>query len=342
MTARRETEIDRYTAPSGLASALGECAAAYGIDIVPICRALDIDPATFTDLTGRISLERLCRLLETCALIANDDTFGLKSCDYFKSGSTGPFGYGLMTAPTALDFFQFYGDHQEYASAKSYSKFVISGAGAEVMFSYSPLIVQRNQFVDMATGLFMKSLRPIVGSQIDLVEVALERPKPKNQALYREKITRKISFDRHINSMRLPPELFDVRNPRGDPRLFKLMDLQCRTLSPSIPVERNFSDELKEFILLHVAEKDINLEEAAEYFRVSERTLQRRLAESGTSLNEVRDEVRRDLADKLLTETSLSATEIAQRLGYSAASAFTRSMIRWFGKTPRDFRKTAV
>jgi AraC-like DNA-binding protein len=342
MPARRETDIDRYTAPSGLASAIGECAAHYGIDIVPICRALDIDPASFTDLTGRIVLERLCRLLETCALIADDDLFGLKSCDYFKTGSTGPYGYGLMVAPTALDFFQFFGDHQQFVSAKSFSRFTLTENGAEAQFSYSPLIVKRNQYIDMGAGLLMKSLRFILGSQIDMVEVGLERPKPKNPALYREKITRRISFDRPINSIRLPAELYSVRNPRADERLFRLMDLQCRALRPDFSIERNFSDDLKEFILMHVTENSINLNEAAEYFRVSERTLQRRLAESGTSLNELRDEVRRDLADKLLLETEMSATEIAQRLGYSAPSAFTRSTLRWFGKTPRDYRKTLV
>jgi AraC-like DNA-binding protein len=342
MPVRRETEVDRYTAPSGLASAIGECAAGYGIDIVPICRALDIDPTTFSDLTGRIALERLCRLLETCALIANDDMFGLKSCEYFKSGSTGPYGYGLMTAPTAFDFFQFFGEHQQYVSAKSYSKFTINENGAEVFFSYSPLIVKRNQYIDMGAGLLMKTLRVILGSQIDLVDIGLERPKPKNPTLYREKISRKITFDRNVNSIRLPPELYAVRNPRGDARLFRLMDLQCRSLRSEMPQDRNFSDDLKEYLLLHVADNNVNLTEAAEYFRVSERTLQRRLADAGTSLNDLRDEVRRDLADKLLSETDLSAGEIAQRLGYSASSAFTRSTLRWFGKTPRDYRKTAV
>ena len=91
--------------------------------------------------------------------------------------------------------------------------------------------------------------------------------------------------------------------------------------------------------MLKISENSINLAEAAEYFHVSERTLQRRLSESGTSLANLRDEVRRDLAEKLLSDTSLSAAEIALRLGYSQASAFSRSTMRWFGITPRDYRK---
>jgi AraC-like DNA-binding protein len=336
------TEVDKYTVPSGMASAIGESAARYGIDIVPICKALDLDPASFTDLTGRISLDRLCRLLETCALIANDETFGLKTTDYFTPGSSGPYGYGLVMAPTAIDFFRFLGDHQQYVADKSFARLVVDATGAEAAFSYSPLIVKRDQYVDMAVALIMARLRSILGPDVNAVAVGLERPKPKNTALYREKISRKISFGRRVNSIKLPPELYFVANPRGDDRLFRLMDLQCRSLRPDRPENKDFAEDLKEFILTRVSENTISLNEAADYFHVSERTLQRRLAETGTSLNDLRDDVRRSLAERLLSETDLSAADIALRLGYSAPSAFTRSTIRWFGKTPRDYRRTAT
>jgi AraC-like DNA-binding protein len=339
MANQPETEIDRYTTPSGLASAIGETAARYGIDIVPICKALGLDPASFSDLTGRISLDRLCRLLETCALIANDEAFALKTIDVFEAGSTGPYGYALMTAPTALDFFRFLGNHQQFISDKSYARFHVDSQGAEVSFSYSPLIIKRDQYVDLAIGLVMLRLRDILGSDIDSVEVGMERPKPRNLAPYRERISRKIIFGQRVNFLRLPPELYFAANPRGDDRLFRLMDLQCRSLRPDHSEGKDFAEELKEFILTRVAENTISLTEAAEYFHVSERTLQRRLAETGTSLNDLRNDVRRSLAERLLTETDLSAAEIALRLGYSAPSAFTRSTIRWFGKTPRDYRK---
>lgn len=342
MAEKRQTEVDKYLTPSGLASAIGESALRYGIDIAPICKALGLDPATFSDLTGRISLDRLCRLLETCALITGDEAFGLKTIDHFQPGASGPYGYGLMSAPTALDFFRFVGDHQQYVSDKNFARLRIDSHGAEIQFSYSPLLIKRDQYVDMAVGLIMQRLRAILGPEIDSVEVGLERPKPKNAAVYREKISKKINFTRRVNSLRLPPELYFVTNPRGDDRLFRLMDLQCRSLRPERSEGSDFADDLREFLLTRVAENNISLNEAADYFRVSERTLQRRLAETGTSLNDLRDEVRRSLAEKLLTETDLSAAEIALRLGYSAPSAFTRSTLRWFGKSPRDYRKAVM
>jgi AraC-like DNA-binding protein len=336
---QKETASDRYTAASGLASAIGEAVMTYGIDVEPIYAALDIDPTVFQNLTGRVSLDRLCRLLETCALITKDEAFALKSIDLFRPGSSGPYGFGLMSAPTAIDLFRFMASHHSYISEKSYSKLTINEQGAEFAWTFSPLIVKRDQFVDMNMGLITMRLRDVLGTAVDAIEISMERPKPRNIAPFRERLPRRVNFGRRINSLRLPAELFNVENPKADPRLFQLMDLQCTALRPARPDTPDFADELKEFILSRIAESNISLAEAADYFHVSERTLQRRLSESGTSLADLRDDVRRDLAQKLLRETELSAAEIAIRLGYSQASAFTRSTMRWFGITPRDYRK---
>lgn len=335
------TASDRYTAAAGLGSAVGEAARRYGLDLAPIFAALEIGPEEFTRLTGRISLDRLCRLLETCALLTKDEAFGLKCVDYFKPGATGPYGFGLIYAPTVRDFFQFMADHSAYVSEKSYSKITIDQDGAEIVWTFSPLIVKRDQFIDMNMALITARLRALLGPSIDAVDMGTERPKPTNLSPYRDRLPKRIQYGRKINSIRLSADYLDLENPKGDRRLFELMDLQCRALRPETTHETDFSDDLREFILAHITDTGTGLPEAARYFRVSERTLQRRLAEAGTNLADLRDEVRRELAGRLLRDTDLSATEIASRLGYSQPSAFTRSTMRWFGATPRSYRKSA-
>ncbi|MCB1446213.1 MAG: AraC family transcriptional regulator ligand-binding domain-containing protein [Rhizobiaceae bacterium] len=335
------TASDRYTAASGMGSAIEEAALQYGLDIAPICDALDIDHAEFSNLTGRISLDRLCRLLETCALLTKDEAFGLKCVDYFKPGATGPYGFGLISAPTALDFFRFMAEHNAYVSEKSYYRVTIDAASAEVVWTFSPLIVKHDQFVDLNMALTTARLRSILGPAIDALEIGMERQKPANLAPYRERLTRHVQYARKVNSLRLPADYFGIANPKGDKRLFQLMDLQCRTLRPEASGRSEFSDDLREFVLQNIADSGVGLAEAAKYFHISERTLQRRLAEAGTNLADLRDDVRRELAARLLKETDLSAAEIATRLGYSQPSAFTRSTMRWFGASPRAYRRNA-
>ncbi|MGV3551550.1 AraC family transcriptional regulator ligand-binding domain-containing protein [Rhizobium sp.] len=325
-----------------MGSAVGEAARQYGLDLAPICAALEIDPEEFTNLTGRVSLDRLCRLLETCALLTKDEAFGLKCVDHFKPGATGPYGFGLIYAPTVFDFFRFMADHSAYVSEKSYSNVKLDNSGAEIVWTFSPLIVKRDQFVDMNMALITARVRSLLGASIDALEIGMERAKPVNLAPYRERLTKRVNYGKKINSLRISSDYFNVENPKGDKRLFELMDLQCRALRPEPSEERDFSDEIREYVLAHIADSGIGLTEAASYFHVSERTLQRRLADAGTSLADLRDDVRRELAGRLLDDTDLSATEIATRLGYSQPSAFTRSTMRWFGATPRAYRKTNV
>ena len=67
---------------------------------------------------------------------------------------------------------------------------------------------------------------------------------------------------------------------------------------------------------------------------MSIRSIQRRLAEEGTSFSTELDKVRRSMADKLLLQQDSSISDIATRLGYSSHSALTRAIRRWTGTTP--------
>lgn len=335
----KTTASDRYTAASGLGSAVGDTMAQYGLDIAPICNALNLDPEEFSSLTGRISLDRLCRLLEACAILTNDEAFGIKCAKNFKAGSSGPFGFGLMSAPTAMDFFRFMADYTSVVTETSYSKLTISDHGAEFAWTFSPMVLKSTQLADLAIGLIAARLRGILGQSMDAVEIGLERQKPENIAPFRELLPRRVSFGRRVSSIRLPPELFNAVNPAADKQLFQLMSMQCKALLPERSQSPDFAEEIRDFVLSRISENTIGLADAAEYFRISERTLQRRLAECGTSLADLRDDVRRELAARFLADTDLSASEIALRLGYSQPSAFTRSTVRWFGTTPRAYRK---
>src|SRR5206468_1180925 len=68
------------------------------------------------------------------------------------------------------------------------------------------------------------------------------------------------------------------------------------------------------------------------------RTLHRRLMAERTGFHEIKDEVRRGLALYYLRHTTFDLAYIAQKLGYSEHSVFTRSCVRWFGATPSELR----
>jgi AraC-like DNA-binding protein len=71
---------------------------------------------------------------------------------------------------------------------------------------------------------------------------------------------------------------------------------------------------------------------------LSERTLQRRLGERGTSFERLYQDVRRQRTLELLSQPSLSIQSVALEMGYHDASSFHRAFRAWTGLTPAVYR----
>lgn len=72
---------------------------------------------------------------------------------------------------------------------------------------------------------------------------------------------------------------------------------------------------------------------------LTERSLRRRLAAEGTGYRELLDEVRSALARSLLGgRATIPVADVAARLGYADAAAFTHAFRRWTGSSPAAYR----
>ena len=106
-------------------------------------------------------------------------------------------------------------------------------------------------------------------------------------------------------------------------------------------MEKNISEQaLKEAIEQLLNQGDSSLAGAAQHFDISTRTLQRRLTESGLTYSQLVDDVRFDMARRMLMSNNVRLRDIAAALGYADASSFTRAFERWAGVCPREFRYT--
>ncbi len=95
----------------------------------------------------------------------------------------------------------------------------------------------------------------------------------------------------------------------------------------------------KNVIARLLAQGHPSISDAALALGTNVRTLQRRLAEAGTSYSELVEDVRFEKACRLLENEGLSIADIASALGYTYPAHFTRAFARWTGMTPRDYRK---
>lgn len=127
-------------------------------------------------------------------------------------------------------------------------------------------------------------------------------------------------------------------NKLGDPGLSRFFDrhlaAEVEAFDNEVPLDRR----VREYVSKALSEGAPALSEVARHLGMSERTLQRRLAEHGCSYQTLVDTSRRRLARRLLQKTDFSLIEVAFMTGYSDQSAFTRAFTRWTGQTPRSFR----
>ncbi|WP_266181811.1 AraC family transcriptional regulator [Dyella humicola] len=86
----------------------------------------------------------------------------------------------------------------------------------------------------------------------------------------------------------------------------------------------------------------LRMAQVADTLHLSPRTLQRKLGEAGTSYQQLLDQVRRHLAQRLLNATDLDTGEIAFLLGFEELNSFNRAFRQWEGETPTRWRTAAA
>jgi AraC-like DNA-binding protein len=81
------------------------------------------------------------------------------------------------------------------------------------------------------------------------------------------------------------------------------------------------------------------LEEVAQSLHTSASSLQRHLAAEHTSLQWLKDDLRRDLAISRLSSSNVSLVQLASELGFSDSPSFQRAFKRWTGRHCGAYRR---
>ena len=151
------------------------------------------------------------------------------------------------------------------------------------------------------------------------------------------------AFLQPLNFLEVDAALVDRPNPTSDPRLSRVIERHAEALLEARPLPvASASERVRSLLARAIGEGEITLAAIAAKSKMSERSLQRRLADEGVTFDALLDEVRRDLALRYLADPKIAVAEVAYLLGYSEPSPFHRAFKRWTGKTPTEARKRAA
>lgn len=136
----------------------------------------------------------------------------------------------------------------------------------------------------------------------------------------------------------IPLEAWRLPLRRRDPILRHMLERHANALVDQLPARTGLAADVQRTLTARVAGGDTSIDSIARRLAMSARTLQRKLAEEGTSFQKLIDDARREAAGKYLRESPLAIGEIAYLLGYSEPAPFHRAFRRWYATTPEAFR----
>lgn len=106
-------------------------------------------------------------------------------------------------------------------------------------------------------------------------------------------------------------------------------------------LNHSFREQAHKVLVMLLGQQRCTRDPLAAYLALHHRTLNRRLKEAGTSFRELQAAACYEMVRQLLRDTKRSLTAIAAMLGYSDATAFSRSFTKREGASPAGWRKLA-
>ena len=121
-------------------------------------------------------------------------------------------------------------------------------------------------------------------------------------------------------------------------RLLSLFDKHAQALLQNQVFTDTYAFQVQQLLIQQLKEESPGIEIVADHLSMSVRSLQLKLKEEGTSYQKILNAVRKNLAIAYLREPKVSKGEIAQMLGFSEISVFSRTFKKWTGKSPSEYQ----
>ncbi|MDW4497368.1 AraC family transcriptional regulator ligand-binding domain-containing protein [Sulfitobacter sp. D35] len=267
--------------------------------------------------------------------------FGRLVGSRFDFANIGDVGRAALAAPTlgaALRLVE-----QAFASVQSDTELRLELQDDEATLSYrilDPDIWPRDQDAELTIGVFRTMIARVAGPGWQPLAMGFEHAPNGADRVAQLSPHCRISYLAPKNFISFPTSLLDRPMPGCAPDRFRraASDLTRQALAS----ERSAAlrTRVRRLIAMTLGTDALDQTHIAQALGMSRRTLRRRLEDEGTGFAELLADCREGHARLLLRQTPLPIPEIAERLGYSEASAFERAFTRRLGITPARFRRT--
>ncbi|MBS2031352.1 MAG: AraC family transcriptional regulator ligand-binding domain-containing protein [Deltaproteobacteria bacterium] len=184
-------------------------------------------------------------------------------------------------------------------------------------------------------------IRDVLGGELEPGRIWLAHPAPADLRGLRAVAPRsEFLFGQSDNGFSFPKEALDQRLVSADPALFAFLSKQAARLLAA-PRETPFIADVRTRLGKLLAAGTADVEALAKQLHMSSRTLQRRLEGEGLKFQGLLDQMRQQLARRLVGQSEQETEDISKQLGYANVTAFLRAFKRWTAMSPTEYRRRA-
>ncbi len=296
-------------------------------------------PLNPEDRDGRVPESVGAELFDRAAAALQDDAIGLHVGESVRPGHYGVLGYVAMNCANlgeALD------------CLRRYQALVVDLGGVEVRttadtltLSWSPRTERPyRHLADFNLAGLVTFTRWIAGRDARPLRVDFMFEAPRSLAEHQRLFGCELRFGQPAYALALPLSALGAPLIQPDPSMRELMLRLADKQLLELPRGDDLLAKARAWIAKRLNQPPVELDAVAASLALSARSLQRRLADEGLTFSQLVEQVRRELAERYLTDATLDLTDIAFLLGYSEQSAFQRAFKRWTGATPAQWRNT--
>jgi len=308
----------------------------HGHDAESLLVDSGITPEALTDPTAEVAAAQELRVVRTLAdLMPNA---GPALGGRYHVTTFGILGYAFMSSPTVLDAVNVALRFLDLSFTFSIPRASLVDGRARIELDDSALPTPVARFlVERDLAAIHAVIGELLPGGVPLLAVDFTFPEPADVTEHERVFGLRPRFGQAVTAADFDAAFLHRPLPQADPHTVAACEAQCRDLVTRRRARVGIAHEVRD-LLTRPGSIAIGMEQVARELAMSTRTLRRRLAECGTSYQELLDEVREALAQELLT--TLAVEDVALRLGYAEASSFIHAFKRWKGVTPAAYARS--
>ena len=330
--------MNQRTTSSSWANSIVEALALDGVDCRALFAELGLDYEALRDPDARFPQDAMTQLWQRAVGLTGNTAIGLNLAQVMRPGAMHVVGYALMSSATLKESFERLVRYQRIIAEGADLSFKPEANGYRLTLTiHGDHLPPARQSAEGSLASSLAFCRWLTGRPLDPLEASFEGPAPDDLAPYKRLFQCPLSFGAARHSLLFRHADLDVPLPTANSELANLHDRFAGQYLARF-ADSQVTHRTRQWLCRLLPEGEPRRDVVAQLLHLSERTLQRRLHDEGTTFQQLLDDTRRTLAEQYLARPDLALLEIAYLLGFADPSNFFRAFKRWHAKTPGEYR----